>query len=806
MRNAFWCSIFVLSLAWPMRLSAADPVLWYRHPALKWGDALPVGNGRLGAMVYGGVAKEHIQLNEDTIWNGKKRNRINPEALKALPEVRRLLFEGKPREAEALEDAKMVGIPNRQPPYQPLGDLNIDFLGQDDAVDYRRELNLATGIVRVTYRVGNANFTREVFSSVPDQVLVVRIASDHPGRVSFHATLTRSQDSQTTADAPDRLTLQGEAIAHTDFWITPNLKPEQRKAEIDQIEPTGVKFRAVLRAASEGGQVEVSGSELVVSNANAVTLLLVAATDYRGGDPATACDRYMEHASKPYATLKTDHRADHEKLFRRVELEMTPATNASEIESLPIDERIARVKQGKDDPGLAALYFQFGRYLLMGSSRPGTMASNLQGIWNDSMAPPWDSKYTTNINVEMNYWPAEVGNLPETTLPFFDLVKMSLDNGRRTAKEMYGARGFVFHHNIDAWADTAPVDYGYVGVWPMGGAWMALHFWEHYRYGLDRAFLRSEAYPILKEATQFLLDFMVDDGKGHLVTNPSYSPENSYRMADGTIGRQTVGATMDYEIIYSLFHATIDASQILGTDAAYRAQLEKALKRIPDLKIGKHGQLQEWSEDYDEPTPGMSHVSHLFALFPSEEITLRGTPELAKAARISLERREENGGGRGGWPSAWYANLWARLEDGDHANKHIQDLLATSAESLLNASRRWFQIDANFGGASGIAEMLLHSHSGEIAFLPALPSAWSEGRFRGLKARGDVEVDANWQSGKAVSAALRPAVAGELKLRPPHGQRIVKVETGGHAVAIKEINGDCRVHLEPHKEYAITFK
>ena len=485
---------------------------------------------------------------------------------------------------------------------------------------------------------------------------------------------------------------------------------------------------------------------------------------------------------------------------------MAPASDAASIESLPTDERIARVKLGKDDPELAALYFQFGRYLLMGSSRPGTMAANLQGIWNDSMAPPWDSKYTTNINIEMNYWPAEVGNLAETTQPFFDLVKMSLESGRRTAREMYGARGFTFHHNIDAWADTAPVDYGYVGVWPMGGAWMALHFWEHYQYGLDRAFLSRDAYPVMKEATQFLLDFMIDDGKCHLVTNPSYSPENSYRMADGTIGRQTVGATMDYEIIYTLFHATIDASKTLGIDADYRAQLEQALKRIPPLKIGKHGQLQEWSEDYDEPTPGMSHVSHLFALFPSDEITLRGTPELAKAARVSLERREENGGGKGGWPSAWYANLWARLEDGEQANKHIRDLLAVSAESLLNANRRWFQIDANFGGASAVAEMLLQSHSGEIAFLPALPAAWSEGHFRGLKARGDIEVDVSWQACKAVNAKLRPAVAGVFQLRAPHGQRIAKIQTGGHSVATTEAHGDWRVRLEPHQEYTITFE
>ncbi len=806
MRNAILASILALTIAVPVQLSAADPVLWYLHPAQKWGDALPIGNGRLGGMVYGGVVNEHIQLNEDTIWNGKKRDRVNPEALKALPEVRRLLIEGKPREAETLEDKKMMGIPNRQPPYQPLGDLNIGFEGQENAADYRRELNLATGVVRVTYRVGDTHYSREVFSSVPDQVLVVRLAADKPGSLSFHVSLSRSQDSQTTVVAPDRLLMQGEAIAHTDFWITPNLKPEQRKAEVDQLEPTGVKFRAVLRVMNEGGQVAASGNELVVTGANAATLLLVAATTYRGGDPAAACDQYFKNATKPYPALKSAHLADHEKLFRRVELEMSPASGGAEIESLPIDERIARVKQGNEDPGLAALYFQFGRYLLMGSSRPGTMAANLQGIWNESMAPPWDSKYTTNINVEMNYWPVEVGDLPETTQPFFDLVQMSLDSGRRTAREMYGARGFVFHHNLDAWADTAPVDYGYVGVWPMGGAWMALHYWEHYQFWLNRAFLSRNAYPVMKEATQFLLDFMVDDGKGHLVTNPSYSPENSYRMADGTIGRQTVGATMDYEIIYTLFHATIDASKILGVDAAYRAKLSEALKRIPDLKTGKHGQLQEWSEDYDEPTPGMSHVSHLFALFPSDEITLRGTPELAKAARISLERREQNGGGRGGWPSAWYSNLWARLEDGENANKHIQDLLGLSAESLLNANRRWFQIDANFGGASGIAQMLLQSHSGVIAILPALPAEWADGHYSGLRARGGVGVDAAWKAGKATSATLHPDVTGQFKMRPPHGQRIAKIQAENRTVTTKEVNGIWQFSMEAHKEYKVVFE
>jgi alpha-L-fucosidase 2 len=371
---------------------------------------------------------------------------------------------------------------------------------------------------------------------------------------------------------------------------------------------------------------------------------------------------------------------------------------------------------------------------------------------------------------------------------------------------MYGARGFVFHHNLDAWGDTAPVDYGYVGIWPMGGAWLALHYWEHYQYGMDRAFLNRDAYPVMKEASQFLLDFMIDDGRGHLITNPSYSPENSYRMADGTVGRQTVGATMDYEIICSLFHATMNASQILGLDSEYRSKLQSALKRIPDLKIGKHGQLREWSEDYDEPEPGMGHVSHLFALFPSDQITLRGTPELAKAARISLDRRIRSGGGKAGWPCAWYSNLFARLEDGDHAYERIRNLLSSASESLLNANGRYFQIDANLGGASGIAEMLLQSHSGVIAILPALPSVWPDGHFHGLRARGNVEVDASWKGGKAVLTELRPGVAGEFKLRPPHGQRIAKIQSGGRTVKATESGGIWQVRLEPRHEYAIVFK
>ena len=783
----------------------APPVLWYRQPAVKWDDALPLGNGRLGAMVFGGVQRERIQLNEDTIWNGKKRNRINPEAAQALPEVRRLLFEGKPLEATKLADEKLMGVPNRQPPYQPLGDLTLTFPDHENAADYRRELDLATGIAKVTYRIGSAHFTRQVFITAPDQAIVVRISCDQPKRVSLRAGLTREQDGVTEIAGSDRLTLTGEAIAHTNAWITPNLSAERLAAERAQLETTGVKFRAVLRAA-EGGSVTGANGELNVSNANAVTLILVAATNYRGDDPVAASDRYLARANKPFAALRAAHTADHQRLFNRVALDLGNP-GAADAAALATDERLERFRKGAADPGLSALYFQFGRYVLMGSSRPGSMAANLQGIWNEKMSPPWDSKYTININTQMNYWPAEVTNLAETHGPLFDLVRMSLENGRRTAREMYGCRGFCFHHNLDAWGDTAPVDYAYCGTWPMGGAWLALHFWEHYRFGLDREFLRREAYPVMKEAAEFLADFLIEDGKGHLVTNPSYSPENSYRMADGTVAHLTVGATMDYEIIRVLFAACAQASETLGVDAEFRQRLAATWKRIPEFKVGKHGQLQEWSEDYDEPSPGMGHVSHMFGVFPGDAITLHGTPDLARAAGTSMERRVANGGGRGGWPAAWYANIWARLGNGDGAYEGIRNLLSRSASASLMNGGRVYQIDGNLGGTSGIAEMLLQSHEGEIAILPALPSAWPEGRFKGLRARGAVEVDAEWSGGRATSALLRPAVGGEQRLRPPRGQLIAGIRCKGRDVAVKaEADGTFRVRLDPRQEYRVAFQ
>jgi alpha-L-fucosidase 2 len=781
--------------------------LWYRQPATNWVDALPLGNGRIGAMVFGGIERERIQLNEDTIWNGQKRDRVNPEAAKYLPEVRRLLFDGKPLEATALEDQKLMGIPNRQPPYQPLGDLFLTFPNQEDFADYRRELDLQTGVAKVTYRLGQNLFTREIFVSAPDQALVVQLSCDHPHRISFRAALTRSQDAHIVSAGPDRLILTGEALAHSSTWISTNMTAQRLTLERDQLETNGVKFQAVLRAIAEGGNMSAEGDELVVTNANAVTLLLVAATDYHGGNPSAACDSCLSAAAKPFAKLRSAQVADHQNLFNRVDLRLGTAASEQAAALLPTDERLARFRNGSDDPGLAALYFQFGRYLLMDSSRPGCMAANLQGIWNDKMAPPWDSKYTININTEMNYWPAEVANLSETTGPLFDLVRLSLENGRRTAREMYGCGGFCFHHNLDAWGDTDPVDYAYCGIWPMGGAWLALHFWEHYRFGLDRRFLRREAYPVMKEAAEFLLDFLVDDGHGHLVTNPSLSPENSYRMADGKTAYQTAGPAMDDEIVYGLFTACIQASETLGIDSDFRAKLTATLRRIPPLKIGRYGQLQEWSQDYDEPSPGMGHVSHLFALYPGNEITLRGTPELARAARTSLERRVAHGGGKGGFPAAWYACLWARLEDGDRAYAHIRNLLARSSSATLLNGQRVFQIDANFGGTAAIAEMLLQSHAGEIAFLPARPKLWPDGQFKGLRARGGIEADLAWNGGQATSALLRSSSSGEQRLRPPRGQRISGVSCNGRNIAVKnDPDGACRIQLKSGREYSITFR
>ncbi|MBI4586315.1 MAG: glycoside hydrolase N-terminal domain-containing protein [Planctomycetes bacterium] len=787
--------------------SAGGLVLWYRQPASVlwtkggsasensrgWVEALPVGNGRLGGMVFGGLEEERLQLNEDSLWSGGPQDADNPEAIKHLPEIRKLLFEGKYAEAQKLTYEKLVckgpGTQGGQSArgwfgcYQTLGDLKISFEGHAGAVDYRRELDLDTAVASVTYETGGARFRREVFASAPDQVLVMRIACDQPGKISFTAALQREECAEVEAAPPDGLTMSGRLF--------------------DQ---KGMKYIARLKAVAEGGQVSASGGGLRIEGADTATLLLAAATDYRRKPHEKVSEEELQAAAKkPYAALKEAHLRDYQALFRRVELDL----GRSEASALPADERLRALRQGGGDPQLAALYFQYGRYLLISSSRPGDLAANLQGIWADKIQTAWNCDYHANINIQMNYWPAEVANLAECHIPLFDLIDSLREPGGRTARIHYGARGWTAHTVTNIWGYTSPGEHPSWGQFPAAGGWLCQHLWEHYDFGGDRPFL-LRAYPRMKESARFYLDFLVEEPEHRwLVTSPSNSPENSFRTADGQVASVCMGPAMDLEIIWDLFTNCIEAAEILGGDEEFRAELEKARSRLAPLQIGKHGQLQEWLDDFDEPEPGHRHLSHLFALYPGHQITLRGTPELARAARVSLERRLAHGGGHTGWSRAWIINFWARLEDGEKAHENLVALLQKSTLPNLFDDHPPFQIDGNFGGTAGIAEMLLQSHEGVISLLPALPKAWPSGRFKGLRARGGVEVYLEWKEGWATGLALRAGKSGEHRLRLPHQQIVLDKISGNEAVLSAHTGGDGTdliVRLEPGKEVRLTFK
>ncbi len=762
-------------------LAADKPELWYDKPAAGWTEALPIGNGRMGAMIFGGIADERIQFNEATIWTGKPHEYHHAGAVKFLQvlrdlanETRRLDIEAeqlardgqeaeaeakrkaagaKQKEAEDIARREFMSVPIRQKAYQPFGDLRISFPVHPDVTEYRRDLDLDTAVARVTYHASGARFTRECFATFPDQVIVWRVTSDQPGRVTFTAKLDSPHKSAKTAVLENgQLALSGV------------------------VETGGVGFEARLKVVAKGGKVTLGDGGITVENADSAMLALAGASSVKNfadisADPAARCAATLEAVrKKDFAKLLEVHVADHQALFRRVSLDLGK-TDASK---LPTDQRIIGFAKGHD-PDLAALVFQYGRYLLIASSREGGQPANLQGIWNEMLSPPWDSKWTVNINTEMNYWPAEVANLSECTAPLFDMVADCAVTGRKTAQAYYGARGWVLHHNTDLWRGTAPINDSNHGIWPTGGAWLCQHLWEHWLYTGDKTFLAQRAYPILKEASVFFTEYLFRDPiTGKLISGPSNSPEQ---------GGLVNGPTMDHQIIRALFANTAEAARILGSDAEFATKLDILRKEIAPNQIGRHGQLQEWMEDKDDPNNKHRHLSHLWAVHPGSEITPR-QPELFAAARQSLIYR---GDAATGWSMGWKLNLWARFLDGNHAYLILENLLRPPVPqdkwdagggmySNLFDAHPPFQIDGNFGACAGIAEMLLQSHTGEIALLPALPDNWPAGQVTGLRARGGFTVDIAWADHKLTKATVsgRPGTS----CRVGYGDKTIAVSLG----------------------------
>jgi len=773
--------------------------LWYRQPAAKWEEALPIGNGHVGAMVYGGLPGEHVQFNEHTVWTGHPRSYAHEGAVRALPEMRRLLLEARPwelaglekqreaarlhrtatgeeaagllreagnllkrananqRAAEKIGMADFMSVPLRQEAYQPCGDLWIDFASPDQATNYRRWLDLDAGVAAVEYQAGGTTYRREFFVSFPDRVLCARITADHPGKIDCVVQLSSPHAGATVTAGDGVVRLRG------------------------QVSEGGVRFAADAAATSEGGTIMADGATLRVRGANSVLIKLTVGTSFVNfrdisGDPAARCaEDAARSAGKAWEPLRAAHEADHQALFRRVTLDLGRSAAADE----PTDRRLAAFREGKD-PDLAALLFQYGRYLLIGSSRAGGQPANLQGIWNDSLRPPWDSKYTCNINTEMNYWPAEPANLAECAEPLFRAVDDLVISGREVAKAHYGAHGWVVHHNFDLWRGAAPINASNHGIWVSGGAWLCTHLWDHYLFTGDREFLARRAYPVMREAALFFVDYLVEDPQTKwLISGPSNSPEE---------GGLVMGPAMDHEIIRSLFGACIEAARVLGTDADFAGTLAALRPRIAPSQVGRFGQLQEWLEDKDDPKNNHRHVSHLWAVYPGWDITWHDD-KFFSAARQSLIYR---GDAATGWSMGWKVNLWARFLDGDHALLILRNLLQPVGTvkgqgglypNLFDAHPP-FQIDGNFGAAAGIAEMLLQSHTGEIHLLPALPKAWDHGTVKGLCARGAVTVDITWKAGRLESARLTPKQDGLLRVR--YGSKPASIEArAGRSVELK---------------------
>ncbi len=727
--------------------------LWYNQPANQWVEAMPIGNGRLGAMVFGNPLKEEVQLNENTVWAGQPYRNDNPDAKEALPKVRQLIFEGKYKEAQDLVDQKFISRNSQGMPYQTVGNLSLLFPGHEKFTNYYRELNIETAVAITRYDVDGVTYKREVYASFPDQVIIVRVTASKPGKINFTASMNRPAPVNISTNGSDKLIMSG---------IT---------GDCDSIKGA-VRFQTQVQIAAERGSVSATNNSIIASNANAATLYISIASSFKNYNDISAnagerADTYLQNAlKKKYEQALRDHIADFQCYFNRVSINLGVTDSVKN----PTNVRIEQFAKS-NDPQLVALCFQFGRYLLISSSRPGGQPANLQGIWNNQLYPPWDSKYTVNINTEMNYWPSEITNLGQMNEPLIQMIRELSQTGKQTAKDMYGAEGWVLHHNTDIWRMNGPIDGSFWGMWPMGSAWLCQHLWEKYEFNGDREYLKS-VYPVMRSAVEFYLSFLVEEPQHKwLVVCPSVSPENSPSChPESSI---SAGTTMDNQLLFDLFTRTIRAAKILNVDKEFIDKINDALKRLPPMQIGQWGQLQEWMQDWDSQDDKHRHVSHLYGLYPSSQISPYRTPELFSAAKTSLIARGDESTG---WSMGWKVNLWARLLDGDHALKLITDQLTPSIQpggkqkggtypNLFDAHPP-FQIDGNFGFTAGVTEMLIQSHDGSIFVLPALPNIWKNGSIKGIRARGGFEIESmEWENGEISKLVIKSNLGGNCRIR-----------------------------------------